>query len=504
MIDKDKNLIELCKKFDGLIKAGKASEVRAELRKLISGKKLPRKHLLSFATIARRADAALIGLKLLNPVVHPLRKEPIPATDLEKVEYAFCLSNSGAYAEALNLLKTVSVEKVPQALLAQSFCHVAVWNYAEALIILEKYCKSPLLTPYELVIGEANLAAALIVEKRASEADELCVKLIDYCKKNNNQFLLGKLLSLRAQNAIHCGLWERVPVLLKEARENLGSAGGVDQMLLDKWFAIYELHVAKGSKESLLHIRNVRSEAIKIKHWESIRQCDAYEAIYTQNARLALHVYFGTPFSSFRKSFVSDYGSNLMIPDSYLLELGSKKMPATLIDLTGTSNINKLGFKRGLLSDKMLLALASDFYRPKRVTSLHYAMYPEAFYNPVSSPDKVHQAIRRLRKELSAENIPLEICEDKGLYTLNSDKFMQIRISRNIEPKSRHQVQLEFLQERFKSEPFSVSEAAKALDLAIPTSFLILNEALLSGALNRFGKGKATRYQFIQAHKIAA
>src|SRR5207302_175208 len=71
---------------------------------------------------------------------------------------------------------------------------------------------------------------------------------------------------------------------------------------------------------------------------------------------------------------------------------------------------------------RMLQSLALDFYRPLQLAELHERLYPREYFNPFSSPDRVHQAARRLRRWLQENRIPLGISEELGQYRLSSDR----------------------------------------------------------------------------------
>ena len=117
---------------------------------------------------------------------------------------------------------------------------------------------------------------------------------------------------------------------------------------------------------------------------------------------------------------------------------------------------------------RLLGALASDFYRPFRLASLHALLYPDQYFNPVSSPARFHQATRQLRAWLKASGLSLRLEETDGLYRLRGKGALVVGPApcgmRNDTAMSR-------LQREFGGGPFAIADAMKRLDLpgALPS-----------------------------------
>ena len=60
--------------IDNSIRKGKDADARLAIRERMK-RKLERGDLVSFSRLARRADLALLGLRLLNPIVRADRKK---------------------------------------------------------------------------------------------------------------------------------------------------------------------------------------------------------------------------------------------------------------------------------------------------------------------------------------------------------------------------------------------------------------------------------------------
>lgn len=495
-------LAEALAQLDGLIRSGKASDARILLKKLTL-KEIPRALIQPLATIARRADMPGLGLKLLNPVVRPERKKIANATDMEKIEYAFCLSNSGAQQEAIKLLDTLDIDQIPQGLLAKSFSYINSWNYKEAIPLLKTYTASPQVEAYQRLVGNVNLVAALVYEELSEEAEELLGALLEETEKGQYRLLHGKLLGYRAQNAIQAKKWEVAGKFLGEAEDYLKEMGGIDVLLMKKWHAVYDCYLQGEKNKNVDNLRKIKEEAYQIKHWETVRHCDFFEALFCENEELGFHVYFGTPYTSFKHKLLKEWKKPLSLPEQYALKLGSPspthKKIRFLIEEAGEKAL-----KHGQASHRAMLALASDFYRPLRVTTLHYALYPNDFFNPFSSRDRVHQALRRLRISLKNLKLPLTLKEEKSLYSLAASSPIELLVPREIESKDRSDFQIQSLQAKWPTDPFSVSQAADHLQVETRTALIFLQKALQKGIVVRSGKGPATRYCFFVENMKAA
>ena len=480
------------KEIDSGIRSGRGAAARHEIQRL-SKDKIPRKFAVPLATLARRADVPLLGLRILNPIVRPTRKVKCDPSSDELVEYAFCLTNSGCHQEALKTLETVNPEQSPQAWLAKTFSLVAQWNYGATIDLLRAYCEAPLLNDYQRLVGRANLVAALVWEQKEEEAETLLSSLLDQTMSGGHHLLHGKLLSLRAQNVITCHHWDKAKEYLSAAEAFLAPMHGLDHLLIRKWHAAYDLQRSRDAT-TLKALRAIRTEGLGIQHWETVRHCDYLEAIICKDEKLVQRVYFGTPYASFRDRLLKDFGGKVRLPENYLWSLGEKGVSQEMLDILQSESNPSI--KLGQALHRTLQCLASDFYRPLRVSTIHYAIYPEEFYNPFSSPWRVHQILKRLRQKLKRDRVPLRVIETGGLYSLGAIYAVKLKVPKEIRFQPRDDFQLQRLRLVLTADAFTVREAAKALGIAQPTALKLLQGALAKESVERNGKGRATTYRF--------
>ena len=66
---------------------------------------------------------------------------------------------------------------------------------------------------------------------------------------------------------------------------------------------------------ALKGLRQAREEGVTRRHWETVRDCNRFEACVRQDEALFQHVYFGTPYEGFRIGLLRDSaGSRPSLP----------------------------------------------------------------------------------------------------------------------------------------------------------------------------------------------
>src|SRR5206468_215076 len=133
---------------------------------------------------------------------------------------------------------------------------------------------------------------------------------------------LANSLELSAQLMIHTFNWKEASHLLSEGEKLLQKGMGIDSFLLCKWRTI--LNLKKSKTKNTPELKLLRVEAVRVKHWETVRYCDFVEAVVTQNHDLIHRVYFGTPFVSFRGKILLEFGMPLNVPEKYIWRMNSE------------------------------------------------------------------------------------------------------------------------------------------------------------------------------------
>ncbi len=390
------------------------------------------------------------------------------------------------------MLQILRPDQVPQIWLYEAHALFTQWDYEKAIPVLRKYVKADL-SDYQRTIGKVNLASAYVHERYFEEAKHLLMELEEETRRNRLHALYGNTLERFAELAILERDWKSAERHLADADRAVKEAGGFDEFFVRKWRSI--LHLYQQPKAGSQEVKKLRGEAEKLSHWETVRECDAYRAIVTQNHDLLLRVYFGTPFPSYRKRLLQDFKASITIPEQFEWELlGEGKLKARCDLLIDNSAFKDLKF--GQVKHRLLKTLASDFYRPFRVAHLFSEIYPGERFRLNSSRARIHVGVRDLKLWLKGKRLPLQVVERRGEYQLHS-KGPSVTLSiPSPQWWEKHSLKgLAELRARAGANPFSAADVAKWLALPRRTAFELIKEALEQRLLVKSGAGPHTRYK---------
>ena len=453
----------------------------------------PREHRARLAALARRLGQHDLGLRLLYPLVRPAARRPVEATPEEKLQYAACLDKIGASGEALEILNALDPAGSPQVLLHRAFARISVWDYAAAIPVLNEYLER-VKDPYALLVGKVNLLSALVYERCHGEAERIAAEVLLASMGPDQALVRGKCLQLVASDRVLRGEPARAREPLEEAARLVGGTPGLDAFFVRKWTDFRICRELGGAGESESRLAALRQDALKIRHWESVRDCDRFHAILTGDRARFLHLWFGTPHEGFRRWLLHDFPERVPLPDFYdwqpLGPGGAKFELARVAPRTARSE--------ALLAARILASMLCDFYRPVTVAELHAEIYPGEYFNPISSPARVKVALRRFGAWLKTQRLPLGIAREKGFLGLYADAACRVRIPRAGQtPALPMDRVLGVLHERLGGARFTSSAASAVLKVSLRTAIRVLNEAAEAGRAEREGTGRATRYRLV-------
>jgi hypothetical protein len=479
--------------YERKIRVGKAPEVLTAIRKDLIKFRTNRPLLLPLAQLARRAGDATLSIQLLRPLVRPTGRHIGKASPKEQAEYAAALIALGVLPEARRLLRSISQEEAPEALLFTAFQLFAQWNYRDAIPVLESYISSPTLSDYQRLLGQVNLAAALVSNRESKKASEMLVPLRRQTAKQELWLLLGNVLELSAQNEIFAKRWNRATSFLSEASKVLLSRGTVDNLYIRKWQTIVELHQRPGLRSTALKLNKIKQEAALKGSWETSRECDLFLAVATRNEVLRDKVFFGTPYSHYRSRLQSLYGE-FDLPSHYDWSTDNSNVK-DILNISDFASLRKLGLKPYHLLTKLTMALSADFYKPCTVSGFHSLLYPDDHFDPISSSMRIYQVVRRFRAWAIKHRLPIQLVENKSTYQLIAKPGFAIRVPSDLTKRLQHSID-EKLLAIFCGNTFSLAEAKGALNLPERTLSRELNALVESNVLIRYNRARATRYQF--------
>lgn len=505
------NFDVLLQETETALRAGQRDLARTNLLK-VKGKALPRSKARQFATLARRAGMLDVALQIMRPIVRPKTKLDIGASAEEIATYGLILLGFGAIQECSAILNSAD-QTNPEILMAQAFSSIKTWDYGKAILYLEKYIAAGSLNSsskdtakdYLKTVAMVNLAASHIAignPEHLERGRSLVNELLKKTAKEGWALLESNARELSLQMAIQDRDWASCDSFFKKADEGANGQPADLQLFTQKWRAISEVLRDTESAEGLAKLRKVRHYALEQGHWETVRDCDFHEAIATRNSNLALHVYFGTPFPTYRKRLRDATADWLVIPDLYLHHPLPHAIEASRVFQmnSGAELGNKnVALPVGKSLHTALQILVSDFYRPFLIGSLFSEVFKEEYFNPVSSPRRVAFLVHRLRNWFEENSVPLDIVSNRDGYRLLATAPYTLELASHVASGSTsNQSQFERLQAYLKAnnaEDFTAREIAAALETSERSARYFLKWAVENSLLTRTGSGRQIRYR---------
>ncbi|MEQ1876340.1 MAG: hypothetical protein ABL958_06825, partial [Bdellovibrionia bacterium] len=269
----------------------------------------------------------------------------------------------------------------------------------------------------------------------------------------------------------------------------LNEAGALDDFCVMKWRTLLEAQ-GKATGGKLRGLAELKKEAEKRNHWETARDADYYRAKLTSDAELFAFLFHGTPHESFRKRILKAIATEP--PEFYQWKVG-RGAGARVFDVAAGTVEGKEVLKTGQLGHRLACVLASDFYRPARTAALFSAIFPGEYYDPQSSPHRVHQNILRLREWFARKHLPAEIDPGPYGFRLRATGPLIIRVR-----ASGRETRVDKIVESLRSlgvPEFKSSDVIRATGLSKRTALRILDDAVRSGKLEIERAGRSTRYR---------
>ena len=491
-------------KIEFAIRNGNRAEARSYLKEL-RGQSYTRARATTFANFARRCGMLQLAQQIMEPIVRPKVSRGEKVTPDESAAYALILVGLGAVAEGVKLLNEANAES-SEVILAQAFAATKSWDYetAEERLLKFERCAGP--GDYQRMTASVNLAASQIALGKHAEASIRIDLILNETRKRGWHLLHKNARELATQLAVLRSDWKAFDIITKSVEQTKESEFNLDDFFMSKWSAIAELNRTNGAPVSISRLAKVRAQAVLNHHFETVRDCDYQRAVVARDENLALHVYFGTPYKSFRSRIATTTSSWLEIPDSYVWKINSGRdrnsKISRVFDLDqGIEVGTKIETAKGRSLHSALKVLSSDFYRPFQMGSLLSEMYPDEQINSNSSPKRAAYLMHRLRRWFEVGNIPLQVLNDGHGYRLHSSKSYGILIS-NSETKTAtaglevaRRLMFKKLRDETKSRVFSIHDVAKHLAISERSARYFVNWAVNLNLILRVGSGRITQYR---------
>jgi hypothetical protein len=486
-------------RIEETIRAGRMAEARAALARL-TARKPPRPHAATAAKLARLCDWPEKAISLLQRTVRPSARSRAEPTPAERCEYAGALVMVGALREGEELLRQEPLFRYERHAFILGDCLHTGYRYAEAVPLFERARdaarkSSPLEVGSRVSLGEALTrgtgkledASSLLADATAEARARGMVRL-------EFRGLLGL-----AENRFLAGDRYGGARAVRELDRDWSAAAEPSyRPLIEAWKALLDIK-GEGTPADWRRVSAVRARLLEARRWEHARLLDLYVAARLGSRRLLQLLSFGTPHAAFRALARRRVPLETPLPASFDWRLGEKGRARFVLDVENC-------MRPGHLPQRLLRALASDFYKPMTLFELHEAVYPGEHYLLKSTPDRTHQGLRWLRRWLADEKVPLRVDEAGGFYRLAGRPACVVRVaspelreslsaSRTLTAAEGHR--LRAVERAFAGRPFSVSEASRALAISSRSALRVLTRAAEEGVLDREGAGPATRYRVV-------
>ncbi len=500
------DLLALKDQFESAIRLGEVSSVRNEIEK-IKSTDIPRHLVFIFGDIARRVRSENWGLRLLRPIVRAEKNLVLSAaiSESELCIYAGLLIKASALQEAQVIL--LQLKPTVNALTFLSQICIMQWNYDESSKYLKKIIAHKETNLYQKATAQINLAAALVMLEKFTQAQKLLSEIIKICEQEKWQLLYGNALEISAQLAVIQGNWDLSRQLLLEAESRAGQHNHY-LIFIEKWRALSHLFQAPISSEqaevAVKKIEALREKAKILRTWETVRDFDYHTALHLKDKNVLFNVYFGTPHLAYKKRIEKSLKQfQIKIPDEYFRKF-SPEPSNRVLDLARGTEESRASFqplKPGQMLHRLLNILALDFYKPIGIGELFSKLFPGEYFHPDVSHDRVSQAVKLLRKWFSENEIPLDIKVEDSRYSLSENgpytfKILKNNYSLNDSNDVGFEFSLEKLKKKWPYQSFSPSQAALELKISASTCRNILIAAAEQNRIFKSGSGRSVRYCF--------
>lgn len=475
---------ELIQSCDADIRAGKAHAVKLRLADL-NAAQVPRPQRLPLAKLCRRVGLYETAMRLLAPLVVEGRKpQGDQPTAAELAEYAVVLQRCGVIDEALKILSGISPDSEPEVLLFQAYCHFNRWEYQESIPLLRAYVARDL-PPYQKMIGNVNLAAALATTRAHGEALDLLAHLLSEAAASGNLRLQANCHEIRSQIHLVENRLEDAEDDLRAAMKILEGEGTVAELSSRKWQAVLDATRA-GDTEPL---KKFRAAAVEFGDWEAIRHTDLNLLKIEFDEHLFQFHMFGSPWLGYRASAQGAL-SRLIEVETFDFGSGGELLDMRSGHLGGVERL-----ETGSKLHRALSALMRDFYRPVTPGTMFNNLFPGEYYDVFSSPNRVHQVLFRLRRWLDDASLPVELVHDRAGYSLRVRGPLSIRVPFVWrDPDARVELLRQLRSHPLARQAFAAADLAAALGVSTAVARRFLKWAVDLGHLEKTGAGSGTRY----------
>lgn len=475
--------------LETLTKQGDTQQVSEIINRLVL-KRIPRDLAAQLAQICFRNSLYLQSLRILNPIVcppAPINPKPQPS---EIIAYATALVSLNMNREARNLLQQLDPATNPEALLIESFSYFGEWNYEKTIPLLKRFSTNPRVSYYRQIVGKVNLAAAYVTSAKKTEANNLLLELLNITGERNFRLLQGNTLELLAQLEIQKKNYLKALEYLNDAKKIFPDNTSIYFFFVKKWEFICRLLLSPQSQELINTCEDLKSEALKWRHWETARDIDLYIAFATKDMRLVQKLLQGTPNPNYIKKIELLFGHKIT-PEKIFKFRGDLETSPPRISLDFIQISEKIQNNR--YQNKLFSLLTRDFYRPVNLGYLFSRLHPDENFNPVTSEKRILNQIYMLVKNLNTDTTCFELHKSKMDFIFKLKPGIELVLTR--QGNRRHPTPtLKEKMRKFGSTAFSTNQLAQLLNCSKRKAQYILKQLLTQNFVKCVNKGPKTAY----------
>jgi len=415
---------------ESMIRSGLAHVARSILlRKIADTRKYSVPEKIRLGHLLRRTGAFNETVKVLHGLARDERASE--NRDLAQIEYATSLTFLGLTAEAENIFLSLNKNKYPQVLTQLSTLNTMNWDYESSVKNLENYFNLSSIhhisnDEYFNLIAEINLNISYAFVRPEKINIDRIYEIKKIVQQKNYKLLNAVTTQIIGRYLTSQSEYTKAEKVFQAGLNTLKGQKTFDYLYLKKWQLINAIESKRMGSKPLLELALLKKYAYNLKDYESVRECDYYISLYSNNKNLHTYCYVGSPFLHYRKKFKSE-----LIEEKAFVKFNSEKSRYEFkseqdkifdIDLLISDYVstNKTQLKKSKNLSILLQSLTNDFYRPKTIHRLFTDLFPDQYWNPQSSPNLIRQLIFRFRSWANANHTNLKITENSKNYFLDS------------------------------------------------------------------------------------
>lgn len=486
--------------IESLVKSGNASLARKSIYDLVKRSKLDSSSLVRVANLSRRAGMVMFSLRLIRPLIFEQQQIKSKVDSYHVSSYAAGLIAIGALDEGLALLHNQDGDRNPDVYFFQSLALFQNWNYRKSIPLLKKFIQHSQITPYQKLVGKVNLISAYLSLGQFDLADDLIHETLNEVLVPGYDLLLGNLLELKAQSLFLQKKYHLADLFLKESVDRLKQSSGFYLVYAKKWQILTELYLQNTSPIDVKNkIAEVKKMAFDRRNWETLRDLDLHEGLITKDAQKLNQVYFGSPLPSFRSRLRQIFPDDFQLQEKFILtNSGNQNLNSStrILDVLAVEENIDFKIKPSMLVGKSLQTILQDWYRPVRVGTYFASLFPNQYFDPNTSMDRLSKVNRRLRYWLSANQIPLQITQSQNMFTAKlTEENYQLLFRKNNKVMNALQLDILKLQRKFGTRPFTNQQAAQLLNISDRQQRRRIKQAIEAGQIHVIGHGSERKYK---------